>query len=472
MGMINRKGTIVIPFTYDHLGYFYKSGLAVASRNGKLGFINEKGEEIIPLIHENVNQSIDDELILISKNNKWALFNNRGTQLTAFKYDQIGENSYGSLFISERAIAKVDNKFTFLTKQGKELVELGTYETVTPFTSTGFSIVSKNNKFGIITTDATEIIGLDYEHIEHPTSYSNILELFVLAKNKKIIILNAYLKPIITNALNYKWDKLKTEHSFLDVLIIKDMQHKYGVIKQDGSILIPFVYDEFNGFDGKDIAIAKQNGKYGIIDANNKVISSFINESITKERFSEQYVLKNKGLYSIITKEGKKINEFAYDEMEACFYNEENQFIVKKNDKYGMVNIDGNVLIPIIFDHISNWVEYGPDAHFVTKAHKKGMYSYSGQELIPSIYDELMYYTDTCIIVQVNNKVGVIDLNNKTIIPFDYDAILVDWYATVMEHKKPEFFVLRNNNYQQINEQNKVVRTNISKREIDKRFYD
>lgn len=472
MGFINRKGDVVVAFIYDHLGYFYKSGLAIAMRDGKQGFINEQGKEVIPLIYEDVNQSMDDEIILISKEQKWALFTNTGLQITPFKYDQIGENSYGPLFISNRAIATVNNKFTFLTKEGKELINPGTYTTVLPFTTSGFSIVSKNNKFGIITTEGTEIIDLDYDAIEHPTSYSNILELFILKKNHKISVLNAYLKPIVPEALSYEWDKIKTEKDFMNVLIIQNSTHKFGVVKEDGTELIPFVYESLDGFDGKTVAIAKRNGKFGIVDAFNNEISAFVNDTITRERFSDQYVLKTKGLYRIVAKDGTKIKDFTYDDMQACYYDEENQFIVKKDNKYGMVAIDGTILIPVMFDDISNWVEYGPEAHFVTKAHKKGMYSRTGKELIPPIYEELMYYTATCIVAEHNKKVGVIDLNNKTIIPFQYDEILVDWFDTVMEHKAPEFFVLKNNTYQQIDGQNKVIRTNISKKEIDKRFYN
>jgi len=471
MGAIDRKGTIVIPFIYDNLGYFYKSGMALAVKDGKHGLIDKTGKEIIPVAYEMVDQTKDPEIILVSKNSKWALFTPSGKQLTDFRYDNIGEHSYGPLFIQDMTMATVHNKPTYISKEGRELFPPGTYDTAGIFTSKGFAIVSKNNKYGIISTNATELISLKYDNIELPTIYSDVWELFVLKKNNRLTLLNAHLKPVKEDVLEFKWDKLNTENGFLNLMVLKDLHKKYGVIKEDGSVVIPFIYDEFHGFDGEKMAIAKRNGKYGIVDGANNTVSSFVNDAIDKDRFSDYYSLKNNGLYTLINKKGKQIKTFAYDDMQPCYYDESHQFIVKKNGKYGMVTLEGKIVLPIVFDKISNWVEYGPEAHFVTKEGKKGMYSHSGKQLIPPIYEDLFYYTDTCITAVKNNKSGVISLSNTTVIPFDYDDILLDWSDIVIENKDPEFYALRNNNYLQLDKKNNIVRSVVTEKEIRQKFF-
>lgn len=470
MGAINRKGETAIAFTYEHLGFFYKSGLAVAQKNGKYGFLDKTGKEVIPIIHEKVDQTMDDDIVLIMKNNKWALFSNKGKQLTDYLYDEVGDDSYNPLFKNGLAIAQKDEKPTYLDKQGKEVIEAGKYDYAEAFTTSGFAIVSRNSKYGIINISGKEVIPLQYDNIEHPRSYSNILELFILKQNGKLKILDTQLKLITEEILEYKWDKTKTGDEYSDQLLIKNNLNKYGVIKEDGSVIIPFTYDELAGFSGRTIAIAKKNGKYGIIDIENKVISAFVNDTIDNHRRANTFLMKSEGLFTVANIKGNNISTFEYDDMKRCYYDEDNQFIVEKNGKYGIVNIMEKVVLPVIFDDISNWVEYGPDAHFVTLNKKKGMYSRTGKELMPPVYDDLYYYIDELIIAKKNNKAGIITINDEILIPFDYDEILVEWGSVVLDHKEPEIYVLKDKKYQQLNLGNKVIKSSVSEDEINMKF--
>ncbi len=162
--------------------------------------------------------------------------------------------------------------------------------------------------------------------------------------------------------------------------------------------------------------------------------------------------------------------DFVFEDLQPCFYDEDNKFIVKSKGKYGIIDITGKEIIPNEFDEISNWVEYGPEAHFVTKNKKMGMYSRDGKQLIPPIYEKLQYITNNLIIVSQNKKFGIVNISNKIVIPLEYEKVLLDWYKIYYENQEPEIYVLKNGIYSQLDKNNKQARTNISEKEIKEKF--
>lgn len=123
---------------------------------------------------------------------------------------------------------------------------------------------------------------------------------------------------------------------------------------------------------------------------------------------------------------------------------------VEKDNKYGFANEKGEIVVPIIYDRVYSFF----DSHLarVELAGKQGFVSTSGKVEIPLIYDagdsyERAYDTEESAInsesseslyspdfgsvdnfynglakVSKKGKVGFINENNKTIIPFEYDS--------------------------------------------------
>src|SRR5690606_2475782 len=297
-----------------------------------------------------------------------------------------------------------------------------------------------------------------------------ILELFVSEKNGTLQIFDENIKLIKDNILDYSWDKIDFDDYYLNVLLLKYNQNKFGIIDETGKIIIPFEFEELRPFDGQETTIAKKNNYFGIIDFKNKELISFENDEIYSSKFSEIFVIKQNEKFGLFNKQGDKIMDFVFEDLQPCYYDEDNKFIIKTNGKYGIIDISGNEIIPAEYDEISNWVEYGPEAHFVIKDKKTGMFSRDGKQLIPTIYDELNYLTDNLILVSQNKKYGIIDISNKSVIPLKYDKIYLDWYRIYYENQEPEIYVLKDKVYSQIDKNNKQIRTNIPESEIREKF--
>jgi hypothetical protein len=476
-GAINREGKIIVPFIYDEVNYFYNSGLAIVRKDQKFGFVNALGKEIIPVIYENADQTMTDRIVLVSKNKKWAFFSGNGEELTDFKFDEVKQASIeqngrdkDTYFKGGLAIVIIGNRTQYIDRNLKEVIPFGKYDYSESLNKNGFGIVGKNNKFGIINNKGIEVVSLEYDKIEHPKRYSNILELFVLQKNGSLKILDENIKVIKENISAYSWDKIDFNDHYLNVLLLKDKLNKFGVIDEKGRTIIPFEFEELRPFDGQATTTAKKNSNFGIIDFKNKELIPFENDEIYSNKSSQIFIVKQKDKFGLYNKDGNKIIDFVFEDLQPCYYDEDNKFIVKSKGKYGIIDIKGKEIIPNEFDEISNWVEYGPEAHFVTKNKKIGMYSRDGIQLIPPIYDELNYLTNNIIVVSQNKKYGVISISNKNIIPLDYDKIYIDWSEIYYENKEPEIYVLKNGVYSQLDKNNKKVRTNLSENEIKEKF--
>ena len=65
------------------------------------------------------------------------------------------------------------------------------------------------------------------------------------------------------------------------------------------------------------------------------------------------------------------------------------------------------------------------------------MIDYIGKVLLPTEYDSLDYVTKDVVIVTKDSKYGAVDINNRLVLPFEYDDIRFDieeWCATGYEY--------------------------------------
>ena len=478
-GFINRKGKIIIPIQFENETFFRKTGLASVKKENLYGFINKKGKEIIPVIYQNAEESIFDSLVTLNKKGKWAFFDSSGKQKTDFIYDQIAltviniKDKSGNTFWKNGLILVSKNKqIAYLDKNLKEIIPFGKYDTGERFNQNRIAIVSKNHKYGIINEFGKEVVKLEYDTIEHPEEDYRDSEIFVAKRNNSLVLLNKHGEKIYDKIKDFSFDYCSLNNKIQKIYHIQDLNGKYGAINTKGELIIPVIYDEFENFRSNPNAIVKSKGKFGLIDSKNKITYPIDNELIeTNSRDFHLYIIKKNNKFGIISKNLKPILDFNYQDLSPCFYDNKNYFIAKQNGKYGVIFRTGAVIIPFQYDEMSNWVEYGPGSnyHFVIKDKKHGLITKEGKTVIPVIYDSLFYDSDKIIILSKNGKYGVVTIQNKQVIPFIYQQIYLE-PSLFSKKKQTEFYVLNNGKYSIVNDQNQVIKSDISKDEVEKKF--
>lgn len=478
-GFINRKGKIAIPIQFEDETYFYKTGLAKVKKNGLYGFIDKKGKQIIPIIYQDVNEGTVDSLVSLSKNGKWAFFDSFGKQKTEFIYDEIaltnidvnGENE-STFWKNGLILIKKNGQIAYLDKNLKDVIPFGKYDSGERFNQNRIAIVSKKQKYGIIDEFGKEIVKTLYDTIEHPEESYHESEIFVAKQNNYLILFNEQGKKIYDKIKDFSFDYCRVDNKIQKIYHIQDLNKKYGAINTKGELIIPVIYDEFQDFGSNFNAIVKYKGKFGLINSNNKVTYPIENEAIYGDkRELDYYIINKNNKFGIIDKNLKTIFNFNFQDLSPCFYDQKNRFIAKQNDKYGVIDRAGRIIIPFEYSEMSNWVEYGPGSnyHFVTKNNKKGLITKEGKIVVPIIYDSLFYHNEKTIILSKNKLYGVVTIENKTVIPFIYEKIYSD-LGFFQKNKEPEFYVLRNGKYTIINNKNEIVKANISKADVEKKF--
>lgn len=103
--------------------------------------------------------------------------------------------------------------------------------------------------------------------------------------------------------------------------------------------------------------------------------------------------------------------------------------VVKKDGRFGVVNLDNKVILPFIYSQI---VELGNDYWLVetkeridSAARKYGIIRISDAKItIPVEYDLLKILTpdSTVFVAYKNGSLGVIDINHRVIVPFEYSV--------------------------------------------------
>jgi len=430
-GFIDTSGVLVIPYLFEDVSSF-SEGLAPASLNGKYGYINRKAEIVISMQYTRTTQFNNGYAVAYNDYN-CGLINTKNDTILPFEFVGLGGLPNNQMFISSKDF----------------------------------------KSYGIITIDNTTILEANFTHIKKV--FNKIL---LTKQNAKWQVRNIKGK-LLTNNL---FDEINIYEK--QKLIRLKINDHYGFIDENGKIVIPFEYEKFLGVSDGLIA-TKKEGKWGFIDTlGNEVIAFDFDDADT---FVNGYARIKVGTkYNIINQEGTiilpnyvnmisrmypslwlkigRLDSFKIHSpnltpitslyLEFVGHPHFNRISFKKNGKYGFLNtrgqvvinnefeeassfkhgysyvrlngkegiIDtmGNVILPIIYD---KRIGYRDKEGVLVKNKKFGVYS-NAQIVVPLIYEGIKGTQFGRFITKLNEKYGLVDLNNEVILPNQYDEII------------------------------------------------
>ena len=175
----------------------------------------------------------------------------------------------------------------------------------------------------------------------------------------------------------------------------------YGYTNETGETVIDYIFEEAGPFHG-DYAAVKISGLWRLIDKNGKV-SQAVNGhdglySVSKSHPGLFFIHKENKV-GIIRSSGKQIFPITYDGIYPWAGNR-NIYLVQKEKKIGLVKDDGSIIIPI---------------------------KYYWQSKEDFVFEDRMVFFDygAQFALSDGNKWGVLDSDGKTIVPFEYDDVIL-----------------------------------------------
>lgn len=280
-GVINQFDEVVLPILYDNV-IFNKpqenspirdsridevakkiskdySSLFVIHNNEKYGVSNLKGEEIVPLMYDEVGVSTKDMMIWTKLNGLYGVYNRRGDVIFHNEYNAIAWSENQKLFTLNKA-----NYNMVISDTIGNITYSDSIEKIKWSSKKSMFFSEKNGKNGLMNIYMENIIPFRYKKL-----YDLGENYFVGVLDSGVIVYDSEAEKLS----NYLFTSLELINFNENEFIIVKKGEKFGVIKQDGNVLIPYEYD--------NILFDKKHGLFSV-----KVNSVFLGYFNTKgERY-------------------------------------------------------------------------------------------------------------------------------------------------------------------------------------------
>ena len=224
---------------------------------------------------------------------------------------------------------------------------------------------------------------------------------------------------------------------------------KKGFVDDDGNTIIPFEYDNVKEFSEKLAPV--QKGKYwGYINLKNETVIPF--EYDDANPFSEGLALVKKDErkfyidttgqvafyvegYSFCGPFSCGLSQVSLSSGMDGFLNVHGELVIGTNYEiarafhdgvseaygnghWGVINTVCDTLIPFAYSYLRGH----NGQYIIRKDGKYGMIDINNNTIIPIEYDMLEWFYNGLALAMKNDKTGFIDVNNKVVVPFQYDV--------------------------------------------------
>lgn len=390
--------------------------------NGKYGMITRTGKVLIPSVHKYLYYRTKDSLVEVTEEGEEYTMNLKGKRVQAKpeyeerqpQYDRRPDKvlsadgkNYTLYDAYSRKESVVPNLGTvvqnlvdavvFKDAGGKTgLYHINQKKLVIPFEYDeikygfkGYFQVKKDKKWGVLDSLGAVTIPLQYEYIGLTSAgYSAYAD-------KKYTMFGENGKKLS----DLSFDK----YSYLGAKgMILSVNGKYGLMGKDGTILAPFEHDEMSVPEDHDlpftIIVARKNGKLGVLDFSGKIWSDFKYDMILPESL----------LFSDSNSMTPVFNGYA---------NQPNRFhFVQVGKFYGIVDNAFKTIIEPTYDYFLK----SPDRSvlFAKKNGKWGMIDLNEKAIIPFEYDYKPEYKNGNYQLSKDRKIGLVNRDGKFLMPF------------------------------------------------------
>ncbi|BAV94072.1 hypothetical protein JBKA6_0059 [Ichthyobacterium seriolicida] len=341
---------------------------------------------------------IDIDFFPLLEDGKYGFINDIGVVSVAPVY------YFARNFSEELALVANETHVGYIDKKGKTVIPFN-FNNGSDFKN-GLAVVDIDGKSGVINRFGEFIIPCNYDKIE-------IGDSFLLVREEKKY---SFFKHDGTRFTQKVFDVASV---FIKGLSIAKIGNYFGVLNEKLGVLIPFTYDSIERIS-PELFKMKKNGKWSLFNDKGMIISK-------KYKYigalSEEYIMvENRGKYGFLNTKGDEViraslRVFKDHRRTANFKNGYSKFFYK--DKYGIINKKGKQVIPNKYVDI----KIGENGLFACRLKNYGFINSKNRLILKHIYQDADTFKDGMTVVKYNGKYGVINEKGKNIIPFKYSVL-------------------------------------------------
>jgi hypothetical protein len=359
-GLYDHSGAKLLTPNYPFLGELGDGLVPAVAENGIWRYINLEGKTVLPFKYAKAGPFVDGlAQVTDYQSEKQYFINNKGVQVVSYdeipffkaslfwldrdhkKIWKISRNSYDDFKMLNQQVIQVSKqgKFGLLSTDDKLIVPCK-YDFVSEPSENGYSAVRVGNKWGVIGRDGKYSMGLTDKY-ERILKFQEDFACVVIKGRYGFIDAfgNMYISPQYPDAGNVS-----------EGMVSVKINNKWGFINTEEKLMVQPYYDQVWPYVN-NCAMVYAKGKYNLVNKQGKELF----EPLDKIRVTSKgrYLLEKGGKTGMADEFGKEILPIRYEMIREV---SGGYFIVNLRGLYGVLDKNHNIMIPITHHHI----EYDP----------------------------------------------------------------------------------------------------------------
>lgn len=340
VGLINKKGDIVLAFKYKKIGTFSDGLVVIIDTDGNSGYADKNGNIVVPCIWDGLG-AFSEGLGMAKKDGKRAYINRQGEIVTpSFDAKRVAPFNNGLAAIEE------DNWQTYFIDQQGEVVIPQQDGRCYGYSEGLYIVCSSKGRYRLIDKSGTAI-AQDYNIMGDDGLFFND-GLLLVGKYKETPDNRSIMKYGFMNnkgnlVISLQYEDAK---SFSEGYAPVKKGEKWGFVNKEGELVIPCQFDRADSFS-EGLAAVCINNKWGFINKEGEIVIPCIFNSA--QSFSNGYtvVTNDKKQPALMNKQTQVLIQFG--EMPYISGYSDGLCHISTNERVGYIDKEGHaILVPIV----------------------------------------------------------------------------------------------------------------------------
>ncbi len=426
---ILKRGEVMLPMIFSANTYnSNESKQFILGIEKTFGLYNVEAESWdIPISYESLNL-LNKNLYSAQLNNRYGIIDENNNTITDFEWSRI--NGIGGLenyFIVADYSKPVKLSGVYSVTE-KKLIVPCKYNRVEKISSENYFLVTRGSERNIVDINDKTRFKTWYDEL-HMVQGGR--KLYIVKENGRMGIINEKEEQVIP----IEYQSISTYPYKDGSYLAQNKEGKYGCLSADGTITLPFEYDQLTK-SGYNNMITGKDDKCGILQINNGLpyeIATCDYDGIS--RGDKVFIVEKNKKFGIMDFYGKMITKFDFDLIESL---SSEIYIAKKKNNWFLLNSNGSEINKNSYKNIERIFNKANQNHYVTSKRfsylkaqnskgKYGIIDKLGAEVVPPIFDDILTESANVVIIKNNSKFGLYNLLKKSIVvPSEYDQIIFD----------------------------------------------
>lgn len=425
----------------DSIGFFNSEGVAIAQRGNKYGLVDSNGNIVLRFTYDAIFNYDNELLYKVTYNHRCGLVNYRGDFVTDIIYNEIIYESPQMIYLEKDGYKGMCNIHGYMI--------IPTLFDEVLYCGNNFAMVKNGDNWHLYNCSNDHLYSKTYDEVYKITtgvqSDNSMIQGYYVKKDEKWGCIDSFGNTVI----EIKYEALDKFDIFGRARVI--FNGKFGIVDCGGRVIIPTAFDYIDTFGSLNVTVAMIGDKYGIINSDFNMVTSFEYDYIYPFNDADTTIAYKDNMFAVISADGTLVTDFKYLYMEDF----QNGMSLAYVDGYGFVNHKGEEVIECVHQDFKQgtalsfflkkdgkWALFSPLGENLTGfcyydagsfsnglsavsvmtdiGKRYGYVNDSGDVIIPYIYTNALEFKYGKAIAAFGTKFGIIDVENRTVIPFIY----------------------------------------------------